>query len=90
LISNQLHQFSKAVYEKTNTLINCWGFLDCTIHGICYPVIWQKILCSSHKKFHAVKYSAVKAPDRIIYHLFVPYEGCQNNNTLLKDSDLLE
>ena len=63
LSSNRLSQFSNAVNRRTNALTNCWGFLDCTIRGICRPVVWQQTRYSGHKKFDAVKYSAVKAPD---------------------------
>jgi len=38
---------------------------------------------------HAVKYSAVKAPDGIIYHLWRPFEGRRNDNALLSESELL-
>ena len=69
---------------------NVWGFLDCTIRPIARPVIWQRICYNGHKKVHSLKYSAVKSPDGLIYHLFRPYEGCRNDNALLNDSGLVE
>lgn len=35
-----------------------------------------------------MKYSAVKSPNGIIYHLFGPYEGRRNDNHLLRESGL--
>jgi nuclease HARBI1 len=70
-------------------LDNCWGFIDCTIRSICRPTKHQQIIYSGYKKVHALKYSAVKCPDGIIYHLAGAYEGRRNDNFLLRDSRLL-
>jgi hypothetical protein len=39
---------------------------------------------------HALKYSAVKSPDGMIYHLHRPMVGTWNDNVLLYGSGLLE
>ncbi|KAI5839708.1 hypothetical protein DFP73DRAFT_458313, partial [Morchella snyderi] len=36
-----------------------------------------------HKKYLALKYSARKCTDSLIYYLYVPYEGYRNDNHLL-------
>jgi len=43
-----------------------------------------------HKKYHTLKYSAIKSPDGLIYHLVGPYKGWWNDNALLAVSKVLE
>lgn len=86
----RLEQFASHIHNRGAPLPQCWGFLDCTIRPICRPSQWQRTAYNGHKKTHALKYSAVKAPDGITYHLFGPYEGRRNDNALLHDSQLLD
>jgi len=78
------------VFEKGKALKDCWGFIDCTIRGICRLTLWQRTDYNTHHKHHAVKYSAVKCPHGLIYHLYGPVEGRRNDNMLLRQSGLLE
>ena len=90
LTPNQLSLFAREISEHGGPLEHCVGFIDCTIRGICRPSQWQQIAYNGHKKYHALKYSAIKFPDGLIYHLFGPYEGRRNHNALLVESKLLE
>jgi hypothetical protein len=91
LTKERLQLFAEKIknHKKGAPLGNVWGFLDCTIRPICRPCVWQRICYNGHKKFHALKYSAVKSPDGLIYHLFGPFEGRRNDNALLNESQLI-
>ena len=85
----RLELCASKIYPKGGPLLACWGFIDCTIRGICHPTRWQKECYNGYKHMYAVKYSAVKAPDGIIHHLWLPFEGQRNDNALSTDSELL-
>jgi len=85
----RLELFASRIYAKGAPLTRCWGFIDCTIREICRPTRWQRECYNGYKHMHAVKYSAVNAPDSIIYHLWGRLEGRRNDNALLSDSQLL-
>ena len=68
----RLELFASKIYAQGAPLPACWGSIDCTIWEICCPTRWQKECYNGYKHMHAVKYSAVKAPDGIIYHLWGP------------------
>jgi hypothetical protein len=89
LSMDRLQLFARRVHEKGAPLANCWGFIDCTIRKICRPTLWQQICYNGYKHLHALKYSAVKCPDGLIYHLAGPMEGRRNDNALLSASTLL-
>jgi hypothetical protein len=50
----------------------------------------QQDVYNEYKHMHALKYSAVKSPDGLIYHLHGPFEGRRNDNALLQNSKLLD
>lgn len=89
LSTTRLLEFAKKVRAKGAPLDCCWGFIDCTIRQICRPKKWQQDCYNGYKHLHALKYSAVKCPDGLIYHVFGPYEGRRNDNALLRESELL-
>jgi hypothetical protein len=89
LNTERLEFFASRVHEKGAPLRNCWGFIDCTIRKICRPTVWQQTCYNGYKHLHALKYSAVKCPDGLIYHLAGPMEGRRNDNALLSASSLL-
>lgn len=90
LTPDRLRQYAAAVRRKGAPLTNCWAFLDCTIRRICRPVEWQREVYNGHKKFHSLKYSALKSPDGIMHHLYGPFSGRRNDNYLLHNSKLLD
>lgn len=91
LTPERLKLYAEAVHRKAgpNTLTNCWAFLDCTIRQICRPVEFQREVYNGHKKYHSLKYSALKCPDGIMCHLYGPFSGRRNDNYLLHTSELL-
>ncbi|PWW74081.1 hypothetical protein C7212DRAFT_359335 [Tuber magnatum] len=74
LSSVRLKLFAGKIHEKGALLTACWEFIDCTIREICRPTKWQRECCNGYRHMHAVKYSAVKAPDGLIDHLWGPFE----------------
>jgi len=90
LMHTRLQLFTCKIKEHGTPLPNVWGFIDCTIQPIARPMTWQRICYNSHKTVHSLKYSAVKSPDGLIYHLFGPYEGRRNDNAQLNDSGLIK
>jgi len=90
LSRERLQLVATKTFAKGASLTNCCGFIDCTIRQLCQPLVSQRTLYNGHKKIHFLKYSAVKAPDGLIYYLWSPYEGRRNDNILLKESGLRE
>jgi hypothetical protein len=86
----RLQEYASAIHAKGAPLDSVWGFLDCTIRGICRPSRWQRVAYNGYKKIHAIKFQAVKLPNGLIGHLYGPMEGRRNDNTLLAASHLLE
>jgi hypothetical protein len=90
LSTDRLKLFARKIHESGAPLDCCWGFIDCTIRAISRPSKHQQDLYNGYKHMHALKYSAVKSPDGLIYHLHGPFEGRRNDNALLQDSKLLD
>jgi len=82
----RLRLFALKIHDKGAPLMACSGFIDCTIREICRPTKWQRECYNGYKHMYAVKYSAVKAPDGLIHHLWGPFEGKKNDNALLSES----
>jgi hypothetical protein len=89
LSTDRLKLFAQKIHQNGAPLDCCWGFIDCTIRRIARPTKHQQDLYNGYKHMHALKYSAVKCPDGLIYHLHGPFEGRRNDNALLQDSKLL-
>lgn len=87
---SRLSVFAQKIYNKGAPLDKCWGFIDCTIQQICRPKKWQREMYNRYKHMYALKYSAVKSLDGLIYHLFGPWERHRNDNALLRGSNLLD
>lgn len=90
LSKERLSLFARKIHEKGAPLDQCWGFIDCTICQIYRPKKWQQGCYNGYKHLHALKYSAVKSPDGLVYHLYGPWEGQRNDNVLLRESLLLD
>jgi hypothetical protein len=89
LSTDRLKLFARKIHENGAPLDCCWGFIDCTIRAISRPSKHQQDVYNGYKHMHALKYSAVKCSDGLIYHLHGPFEGRRNDNALLQDSKLL-
>ena len=68
----QLEQYAHAVFQQSQALDNCWGFIDGTVRPICRPVENQKPVYNGHKRVHALKYQAVVAANGLIANLYGP------------------
>ncbi|KAJ7193701.1 hypothetical protein GGX14DRAFT_378724, partial [Mycena pura] len=53
-------QYAEAIHEAGAPLDSIRGFIECTIRAICRPSRWQRQAYNGHKKYHAIKYQAVK------------------------------
>ncbi|KAJ7469536.1 hypothetical protein FB451DRAFT_1038642, partial [Mycena latifolia] len=40
----QMQQYATAIHAAGAPLDSIWGFIDCTIRGICRPTWWQRIV----------------------------------------------
>ena len=69
---NKLAEYSQAVYQKSNALENCWGFIDGTVRPICRPEENQRVVYNGHKRVHALKYQSVVAANGLIANLYGP------------------
>ena len=61
-----------AVYQESNALPDCWGFIDGTVRAICRPEKNQRTVYNEHKRFHALKYQSVVAANGLIANLYRP------------------
>ncbi len=69
---NKLAEYSQAVYQKSNALENCWGFIDGTMRPICHPEENQRVIYNGHKRVHDLKYQSVVAANGLIANLYGP------------------
>ena len=69
---NILQEYTDAVYQNSNTLPNCWGFIDGTVGAICRPEKNQRTVYNGQKRFHALKYQSVVAANGLIANLYGP------------------
>ena len=75
LSQQHLEHFANMVYDKGAPLDNCWGFVDGTVRAISRPGIHQRRLYNGHKRYHALKFQSVVAPNGLIANLYGPVEG---------------
>jgi hypothetical protein len=54
-----LQTYADAIYQSGAPLSGVWGFIDCTIHQICFPTEFQYQAYNGHKRFHALKFQAM-------------------------------
>eukprot|EP00171_Calliarthron_tuberculosum_P002573 IDg2573t1 len=91
-MSTRAPQYAESVYQKTNALQNCVGFIDGTVIGIARPKGFevQRVAYNGHKRKHALKYQAISTPDGLILHVHGPTEGRRHDWTLYTRSGLDE
>src|SRR6266481_7621017 len=70
----------------THTIIS---FIDCTIVQTCRPSVSEKLVYTSYKKFHRMKFQAIMVPNGMIARLDRPYHAPQNDTGVLLESGLL-
>lgn len=68
----KLQEYARAIYEKSQALDNCWGFVDGTVRPICRPGQHQRTVYNGHKRVHALKYQSVIAANGMIANLYGP------------------
>ena len=49
----------------------------------------QRVLCNGPKRYHALKFQSVVAPNDLIANLYGPVEGKRHDSGMLMDSGLL-
>ena len=72
LQTERLEEYAYAVFQQSQALDNCWGFIDGTVRPICRPVENQKTVYNGHKRVHALKYQAIVAANGLIANLYGP------------------
>jgi hypothetical protein len=82
--------YSNCIQEKGSPLNGCWGFIDGTVRRICRPGQLQEGTYNGHKKYTALKYQGVCAPDGLIVSLAGPESGRTHDIQMLRVSGLLE
>ena len=84
-----LEHVANMIFDKGVLLDNFWGFVDGTVHAISRPGIHQIVLYYGHKRYHALKFQSVVAPNGLITNLYGPDEGKRHGSGMLMDSGLL-
>ena len=89
VLQQHLEHFAKMVYHKGTPLDRCWGFVDGIVRTISRPGMHQRVLYNDHKKYHALRFQPVVAPNNLIANLYGPVEGTRHDSGILIDSGLL-
>ena len=84
-----LEHFANAFYDEGLPLDNCWGFVDGTVRAISCSGMHQRVLCNGPKRYHALKFQSVVAPNDLIANLYGPVEDKKHGSGMLMDSGLL-
>lgn len=90
LSPERLERYADAVYQAGAPIRTIWGFIDCTLRHICKPGLFQRAAYSGHKRYHALKFQAIRLPNGLFGHLYGPVEGRRNDAHLLEESGLLD
>ena len=73
LLSTQaLEEYAQAISRKGSPLLNCFGFIDGTVHPVCRPVRHQRVLYNGYKRVHSLKYQSIALPNGLIGNLYGP------------------
>ena len=72
----QLERYAAAITDKGAALTNCFGFVDGTVKAICRPSKHQRLVYNGHKRYHALKFQSVVAPNGMITNLYGPVGKC--------------
>ena len=84
-----LRRHADAVYAKGCPLSNVAVFIDATIRRVCRPSVGQQAAYSGYRKYHAVKYQNLVAPDGLIVHQFGPVEGRRSDPWIVRASHVI-
>jgi hypothetical protein len=90
LSRDRLALFARKIYETGAPTPACWGFIGCTTRPTGRPKKVQRESYNGDKHIRSLKYSAVKSPDGLIYHLYGPAKSTRDDDWLLVRSDLKE
>ena len=78
LSRTSLRTYLDAFHQKGAALNNCQGFIGATVHPICRTFQNQRIVYSSHKRVHALKFQFIATPYGLIANLYSPV-GSKNS-----------
>lgn len=87
---NLSRRHADAIYAKGCPLPNVVVFIDATIRRVCRPHIAQEAAYSGYKKYHAIKYQNLAAPDGMIVDQWGPAEGRRSDPWLLGQSGIID
>lgn len=86
----QLVTYNEVIVKKGSPLMNCIGFIDGTIRGMCRPIEEQEEFYNKHKRIHSIKYQAITLPNGLIANLSGPYSGRHHDGFMLSDSKIID
>jgi hypothetical protein len=75
--------------DGQNSLTTMVGFIDGTMHCMCQPSFFQRLLYSGHKHHHGIKFQSVVTPDGLIAYFFGPIPASRHDSYMLAESNLL-
>ena len=84
----RLDEFCQSVRNAGAPYNNVWEFLDGTVNRICQPGQNQRIVYSSHKRTHCLKYQGLMSSCGLFANLFGPMEGQRHDMAMLEASGL--
>jgi len=89
-INRQVCQrWGQALLAKGHVLHNLFiGFVDGTLRPVARPKVGQRLFYTGYKKFHAIKFLGICAPDGIMVYLDGPLEGSLNDHAHQDVSDV--
>src|SRR5882724_9482515 len=84
-----LHKYADALTNFGAPTSSVSLFIDCTIHQMCCPGMFQELVYTGYKKYHGMKFQGLVTLNGLLIHLNGPYHVPQNVLGILTESSLL-
>ena len=88
LTVEKLKEYADAIYQHGGEEVELeWGifrFIDGTVCPIARPLVNQELHYSGWKRYHAIKFQGVMAPDGIIMHVSGPFSAKHHDAWMLR------
>jgi hypothetical protein len=84
MTADRLVEYATAFEERgvPNTL-RLFSVIDTKKHLVCKPGQNQRALYSGHKRVHCIKYQTLEAPDGLILHCTLCFDGRHGDGYIL-------
>ena len=70
IFHNRMPYYAERVNLKCGLVEIVWGIIDGTLCKTCCPSLLQKLMYSSHKQCHGIKFQSVVTPDGLFASMY--------------------